>query len=106
MSKIKHIIHKVASATSSKRNTVSDEAGDTAGDQNVLGFAGTSGDSHPPNDTNLQTHGRRRNRAMSLTDERVIRSGAREAAEEKEKRKQDAEKKKVYDEVSSFPHIV
>lgn len=106
MSKLKHFIQKVASGRGSKRNslrdTVSDEGGDTIGHQNVVGFAETNGDAHPPDDTNNQTHGRRRNRSMSLTDEKIIRSEVREAAGEKEKRKRDAEKKKAYDEVSSL----
>lgn len=104
MSKLKHIIHKVASATGSKRNspnhTATGEAGDTAGHQNVVGFAETNGTVHPSNGTNRHSHGRRRNRTISLTDEKILRSEAREVAEEKEQRIHDAEREKAYDEVS------
>ena len=110
MSKIKHLIHKVASARGSKRNshksTASGEAGDTPNHQNVVGFVDTNEEVHPPNGTNHHNHGRRRNRSLSLTDEKILRSGVREAAEEEEKRKNDAEKKKAYDEVFRSPHVV
>ena len=39
---------------------------------------------------------------MSLTEEKALRTEAREAAEEKERQERDAERKKAYDEVR-FP---
>lgn len=103
MSMIKHLIHKVASATGSKRNslksTASGEAGGTGEHQNVIGFAETNGETHPPNGVHHHHHGRRRDRTLSLTDEKILRTEAREAAEAKEREKHDAERKKAYDEV-------
>jgi hypothetical protein len=104
MSKLKHLIHKVASATSSRRESIkSTDNGEASGHQNVVGFAETNGGPHPPNGTDRHDHGRRRNRSLSLTDEKILRSEVREAADEKEKRKRDDEKKKAYDEVCP-PH--
>lgn len=105
MSKIKNLINKVASATSSKRSSLKspvsgEEAVHTAGQQNAVGFAGTNEEVHPSNGAKNHGHGRRRNRTLSLTDERILRSEARETVEEEEKRQHDAEKKKAYDEVS------
>ena len=40
-----------------------------------------------------------------MTEEKNLRCGAREAAEKREKQRQDAEKKRVYDEVCSSSHI-
>ena len=113
MSKIKNLIHKIASATSSKRGspagTVSNEAAaEVAGHQNVIDFAMTNGEAHPPpqDDSNHHSHGRKRDRSLSLTEEKVLRSEAREAAEEREKQKHDAERKKAYDEVRFSPHVL
>lgn len=112
MSKLKHLIHKVTSATNGKRNSLKSTPNDegeivhTPGHQTVVGFVETSGEVHPPNGTNRRGHGRRRNRTVSLTDEKILRSEARNAAEETEKRKHDAEKKKAYEEVPTSPHIL
>lgn len=102
-----HLIHKVTSATSNKRNSLKggEATSDIASHQNAVGFVETNRDIHPPNGTDHHTHGRRRNRSLSLTDEKFLRTEAREAAEEKEKRKHDAEKKKAYDEVSPSPTL-
>ena len=103
MSKIKHLIHKVTSVTSSKRgsleNVVRDEGTvEATGHQNVIGFAEATGEAHPPPHHH---HGRRRDRSLSLTEEKALRSEAREAAEAIEKQRHDAEKKRAYDEVRS-----
>jgi len=112
MSKLKHFIRKVASAAGSKRNslksTVSEEA--TAGavvHQNVVDFAKTTGevDPSPQGGDGHHNHGRRRNRSLSLTEEKVLRSEVREVVEEREKERQLAEKKKAYDEACSSSHI-
>jgi len=111
MSKIKHLIHKVASATGGKRNslksTVSNEAApEVAAHRNVVGFAKTNREVHPPPQGGTNHHGRRRNRSLSLTEEKALRCEAREAAEEREKQRHDAEKQKAYDEVRSSPHVL
>jgi hypothetical protein len=101
MSKIKHFIHKVSSSTSSKRNSLrsntSGEAGDAPRHQNIIDFVGTDGGSPPPDGGSYHPHGRRRDRSLSLTEEKILRSEAREAAEEKERQRLNAEKKKAYD---------
>ena len=101
MSKIKHLIHKVTSGRGSKRDslksTTSVEVADTTGHRNVVGFVEENGGDHPPNGTNHHQHGRRRDRSLSLTDEKILRSEAREAADEKERQQRDAEKRKAYD---------
>ena len=107
MSRIKQFIHKVASATSSKRGSlnsaVGDEApADVAGHRNTIEFAKTSEEvnAHPP--PHGGNHGgRRRNRSLSLTEEKALRCDVREAVEEREKQRHDAEKKQAYDEVRS-----
>ena len=114
MSKIKRLIHKVTSATSSKRSssggTVSDKAAaDISGHRNVIEFAKTNGEDHPlpQNGNGHHNHGRRRDGSLSLTDEKVLRSEAREAAEERERRKHDAEREEAYDDVRfSPPHVL
>ena len=104
MSKIKHFIHKVSSTTGSKRNslksTTSGEAGDAPDHQNLVGFVETQGGPHPPNGASHHHHGRRRDRSLSLTEGKILRTEAREAAEEKEREKHNAERKRAYDEVS------
>jgi len=109
MSKIKRLIHKVTSATSGKRSssggTVNDEAAaGIPGHRNVIEFAKTNGEDHPlpQNGNNHDNHGRRRDRSLSLTEKKVLRSEAREAAEEKEKRKHDTEREEAYDDVRFF----
>ena len=109
MSKIRRLIHKVTSTTSSKRSssggTVNDEAATgIPGHRNVIEFAKTNGEDHPlpQNGNNHDNHGRRRDRSLSLTEKKVLRSEAREAAEEKEKQKHDAEREEAYDDVRFF----
>ena len=111
MSRIKHLIHKVASAAGSKRGSlkslVSDEANvEVAGHQNVIDFAKTSGEVHPLPHNGANHHGRRRNRSLSLTEEKARRCEVREAAEEREKQRHDAEKKRAYDEVRSSSRVL
>jgi len=108
MSRIKHLIRKAASATSSKRGSLESTAGDEvatriADHQNVIDFAETNGEVHPPPQGN---QGRRRDRSLSLKEEKALRSEARETAEEKEKQRHDAEKKKAYDEVCTSSHVL
>jgi hypothetical protein len=112
MSKIKQFIHKVASATSSKRGSlnsaVNDEAPvDVAGHRNTIEFAKTNEevDVHPPPHGSINHGGRRRNRSLSLTEEKTLRCDVREAAEEREKQRRDAEKEQAYDEVRSSFHV-
>ena len=100
-----HLIHRVTPAIGSKRgssksSSVRDET--PAHHQNVE-FATSTGEDHPPphEGNNHHRHGRRRDRSLSLTEEKVLRTEAREAAEEKERRKHEAERKKAYDEVRS-----
>ena len=68
----------------------------------------TNGEAHPPpqSDSSRHNHGRKRDRSLSLTEEKVLRSEAREAAEEREKQKHDAERKKAYDEVRFLLHVL
>lgn len=113
MSKIKHLIYKVASTRGSKRgspkSTVSEEATPGgAAHQNAIEFAKTNGEVDPPpqRGDGRRDHGRRLDRSLSLTEEKVLRSGARETAEEREKRKLLAEKKKAYDEVYSSSRVL
>lgn len=113
MSKIRHFIHKVMPATSSKRgffkSTVSKEAAaEVADHRNVVEFAGENGEVHlPPQDGDgHHNHGRRRDRNLSLTEEKVLRSEAREATEERERQKHDAERKEAYDEVCFSSHFL
>lgn len=106
MSKIMHLVHKITSATSSKRSSLkSSPARDEAATphQTSVEFAESNGEDHPPphDGNNHHHHGRRRRRSLSLTEEKVLRTEAREAAEDKEKQKHDAERKKAYDEARS-----
>jgi len=110
MSKIKHLIHKVASSPGRKRGP-SESAGEdeapveVAGGQNTVRFAQTNGGGHPPPQGGSHHHGRKRNRSLSLTEERALRCEVREAAEEREKQRQVAEKNTAYDDVHSPSHV-
>ena len=108
MSKIKHLIHKVAPATNNKRGSfaVDDTAVEVAGHQNAVVFANTKEEAHPPPQAGTNHHGRRRVRSLSLTEERALRCGVREAAEEREKQRHASEKEKAYDEARSSPHVL
>ena len=110
MSKIKHLIHKVASTRGNKRGSPESTGGneaavEVAGHQDAIHFAQTNGQVRPPLQGNTYHHGRKLDRSLSMTEERALRSEAREAAEEREKQRHDAEKKKAYDEVCSLSHI-
>jgi len=109
MSKIKHLIHKAVSTAGSKRgsleSTGGDEAAIEAGRQDTIRFAQANGEIHPPSQGSIHHHGRKRDRSLSLTEEKAIRCEAREAAEEREKQRHDAEKNKAYDEVRSPPCV-
>ena len=108
MSKIMHLIHRVTPAIGSKRSSskgssVRDEA--AAHHQSTVEFATSDGGDHPPphGGNNHHRHGRKRDRSLSLTEEKALRTEVREAAEERERQKHDAERKKAYDEVRSSP---
>ena len=106
MSKIKHLIHKVASSTGSKRGPPESPGGEeapaeVAGPQNTIHFAQTNGEIPPPPQGGTHHHGRKRDRSLSLTEEKALRCEVREAAEEREKQRQVAEKGTAYNEVRS-----
>ena len=110
MSKIKHLFHKVTTVTGNRRGSpksvLSDEATvEIAGHQNVIDFAKSTGEVHPLPHNGTNHHGRRRNRSLSLTEEKALRCEAREAVEKREKQQHDAEKKKAYDEVRSSSRV-
>ena len=106
MSKIKYFIHKVASATSSSRdslnNTADDETGDATGHPNAIGFV----DDGDGNGIDHHHDCRRRDRILSLTDEKILRSEARAAVEDTERKVRDTEKKEAYDDVCPPPYAV
>lgn len=104
MSRIKHLIRKVVPGIGSKRGSLESIAGHEAtvevtGNQNTISSAKTDGEVHPLPQGGTDHHGRRRDRSLSLTEEKALRCEARETAEEREKLRHDAEKKKAYDEV-------
>lgn len=108
MSKIKDLIHKVASSTGSKRGPHESASGDegpaeAAGRQDAIHFTQTNGQVHPPPQGGTRNHGRKLDRTLSLTEGRALRCEAREAAEEREKQRQVAEKKAAYTEVRLHP---
>lgn len=110
MSKIKHLIHKVASSRGSKRGPPGSGGGDeapveVAGRQDAIHFTQTNGEVHPPPQGGTHHHGRKRDRSLSLTEGKALRCEVREAAEERERRRQIAEKKAVYTEARSTPRV-
>ena len=111
MSGIKHLIHKVASTRGNKRGPLESAGGDqpaaeVADHQDSVHFSQSNREVRPPLQDGPHHHGRKRDRSLSLTEERALRSEAREAAEEREKKRLEAEKKKTYDEVCSSSRIV
>ena len=106
MSKIMHLIRKITPSTSSKRSSLkSSPARDETATphQTAVEFAKSSEEDHPPphDGNNHHHHGRRRRRSLSLTEEKALRAEAREAAEDTERQKHDAERKKAFDEARS-----